>query len=277
MDSGEGGYFASTGGAGGGGNEPQKRENTVRPATIRQLRDAAISSDGQQGIIDGRPIGRVSIVAKIIQIDKQETKADYRVEDGTGSIGLKQWMNNSAMEFGYEHNMDDHGSGEKPKTGADSVTEGDYAYFYCRCSPFNNRVAYVVDSMRPVTDHNEVAYHNVAALYAHMNERKELKMPTKSNKGQTNSSGNNGSLFVDGDSASGNAYEMEIRKQVVSLLKSHSNNEDGVPFATLKQACNFDRRNGHKSDEQVLRDALSSLCDQGSVYPTSGDSYGYCL
>lgn len=264
-----GGYFTSTTGTS-GSQDQQRRENTLRPTTIRQLNNAVIASDGSNALIDGKLIGRVSVVAKILKINKQETQTHYTLEDGTGSIGVKQWNNSSGADFGMGDDQDQ----ESKLSGPDSVKDGEYAYFFCRCSPFNNKVAYVVDAVRPVTDCNEVAYHLVSALYAHMYEKKELKLATKSAQ---NSNSNSSSLFIDGNGAAGNAYDMEIRKQVVDLLKSHSNNEDGVPFAALKQACRFDRRSGHRSDEQVLRDVLSTLCDQGSVYPTSADCYAYCL
>jgi replication factor A2 len=80
--------------------------NTLRPVTIKQILDAQQAHPDAEFRIDGVEVGQVSFpsyycswwfqqltfVAMVRSAAMQSTNVTYRMEDGTGMIDVKQWI-----------------------------------------------------------------------------------------------------------------------------------------------------------------------------------------
>ena len=70
--------------------------NTLRPVTIRQLINAEQPHPDAEFIVDGAELGQLTFVAVVRNISRNATNIAYSVEDGTGQIEVRQWLDSSS-------------------------------------------------------------------------------------------------------------------------------------------------------------------------------------
>lgn len=69
--------------------------NTLRPVTIRQILNAEHPHPDAEFTLDGAELGQLTFVAVVRNISKNATNVAYSVEDGTGQIEVRQWLESS--------------------------------------------------------------------------------------------------------------------------------------------------------------------------------------
>jgi len=99
----------------------------------------------------------VTFVGQIRNISTQATNHTYRLDDGTGTVEVKQWLDPEP------ENNDPSGDANKPK-----LVENGYARVWGRLKAFNNKRHVGAHVIRPVTDYNEVQYHLLEATAVHL-------------------------------------------------------------------------------------------------------------
>ncbi|RPA82816.1 replication protein A, subunit RPA32 [Ascobolus immersus RN42] len=153
---GGGGGFTSFGGGtqvsgtqGTPGGKTQK-SFTLRPVTIKQLNDAEqpIENDFR---IDDVEVTHVTFIGQIRNISPQPTNILYKMDDGTGTIEVKQWINPEA---------------EAPKNP--ELEEGRYARVTGALKPAGGKRFVAGTTLRLVTDMNEINYHFLEAVAVHL-------------------------------------------------------------------------------------------------------------
>lgn len=163
--------YGAQGGAGGGGFMPAgsqgespstgKRsygKDTLRPVTIKQLNDAYHPHpDADHFIIDDQEATQVTIVGQVRNVSLQTTNITYRLDDGTGTMEVKVWIDAEAF------NDPNDPSNQKPKP-----VEHGYARAWGRLKAFNNKRHIACNIIRPVVDYNEVQYHLLEATAVHL-------------------------------------------------------------------------------------------------------------
>ncbi|KAJ9132523.1 Replication factor A protein 2 [Pleurostoma richardsiae] len=149
-----GGFFqggSQQGSQGGQGGGKGYADESLRPVTIKQLIDLEEAYPGADFAIDGRPITQVTIVGQVRQVNPQPTNITYRLDDGTGLIDVKKWVDADKQE------------------DADPKYEPDqYVRVWGRLKSFNGKRHVGAHFMRAVEDFNEVNYHLLEATYVHL-------------------------------------------------------------------------------------------------------------
>lgn len=69
--------------------------NTLRPVTIRQILKAEQPHPDAEFTLDGTELGQLTFVAVVRNISRNATNVAYSVEDGTGQIEVRQWLDSS--------------------------------------------------------------------------------------------------------------------------------------------------------------------------------------
>lgn len=69
--------------------------NTLRPVTIRQIINADQPHPDADFALDGAELGQLTFVAVVRNISRNATNVAYSVEDGTGQIEVRQWLDSS--------------------------------------------------------------------------------------------------------------------------------------------------------------------------------------
>ncbi|ETS82971.1 hypothetical protein PFICI_04847 [Pestalotiopsis fici W106-1] len=172
-----GGFF---GGSQGGSQSGGKGfgEETLRPVTIKQIIDANQAYPDGPFRIDDLDVTQVTFVGMVRNASEQTTNITYQIDDGTGIIEVKQWL-------------------DADKENKPSHELMEYVRVYGRLKSFNNKRHVGAHAVRACTDYNEVSYHLLEATYVHLSFTKGAP----GGNGMTNGDGNAGdddSMFVDG-------------------------------------------------------------------------------
>ncbi|KAL8841170.1 MAG: hypothetical protein Q9170_001024 [Blastenia crenularia] len=170
-----GGYsttsYGAQGGMGGGGfmggsqggSQPTTgrsslAKDTLRPCTIKQVLDASQPHPDADFKIDDIEVQQLTFVGQIRNISTQTTNVTYKLDDGTGTVEVKQWIDAEATaSLGVGDN--------KPPT---QLVEGEWARVWGRLKAFNNRRHVGAHVIRAVKDKMEITYHLLEATYVHL-------------------------------------------------------------------------------------------------------------
>ncbi|KAH0563049.1 hypothetical protein GP486_002382 [Trichoglossum hirsutum] len=133
-------------------------KETLRPVTIKQLLEAKQPHPDAEFKVDDVEITQVSFIGQIRNISSQSTNITYKMDDGTGTIEVKQYIDSDAASF-----MDTDSGPSKPK-----LVEGVYARAWGRLKAFNNKRHVGAHVIRPIQDHNEIQYHLLEATAVHL-------------------------------------------------------------------------------------------------------------
>ncbi|KAI0014422.1 replication protein A, subunit RPA32 [Xylariaceae sp. FL0662B] len=244
----DGGGFMFGGSQSGSQGAKPPTDESLRPVTIKQIIDAemAYGSDGSFRI-DGIDITQVTFVGMVRSISPQTTNITYKLDDGTGTIEVKQWLD--------PDRQDDAG-------GRPSFQPEQYVRVYGRLKSFGNKRHVGAHVMKPVLDFNEVNYHLLEATYVH------LFFTRGGAPGAAGAAGDGDSMFVDGgaDSAHNEAKlkgaSAKARK-MYNYLNNSPNSNEGVNMHVIA------RDTGMTIQEVMV--AAEELLGNGTVYTTLDD------
>lgn len=130
----------------------QSARNTLRPVTIAQIRSAQQSHADADFKIDGVDVGQLTFVAVVRNISRNATNVSFNVEDGTGSIDVRQWL---------DSNSDDTGK-------ASEIASNQYVRVLGTIKSFQGKKSISSGHMRVVPDYNEVLFHKLEAVWVHL-------------------------------------------------------------------------------------------------------------
>ncbi|KAI8936309.1 hypothetical protein NX059_006727 [Plenodomus lindquistii] len=160
-------YGAGGGGGGGGfipgeggsqqspGGRQGHIQDSLRPVTIKQILEATQDAGNKDEFkIDGATVSQLTFVGQIRNISTQTTNTTYRLDDGTGSIEVRQWVDSDTV---------DQTNPTKAK-----LIEGAYCRAWGKLKSFNDRRSVGAQIIRPVEDMNEVSYHLLEATSVHL-------------------------------------------------------------------------------------------------------------
>eukprot|EP00126_Sphaerothecum_destruens_P010021 Sdes_comp20657_c0_seq1m15957 len=157
---------------------------TISPVTIRQLLNASQNSMDDTFRVDGKtpaqvrllfaastlfnlslcqdsPLNphfcwflKVTFVGAIRSVVEQSTHLIYKVEDGTGEIDVRMWL-------------DSHDSEHKAQQRS-AFQEGIYVRVVGQMRTFMDKLSINSYSIRPIADMNEISFHMIEVIYVHL-------------------------------------------------------------------------------------------------------------
>ncbi|KAI1423301.1 replication protein A, subunit RPA32 [Xylaria sp. FL1777] len=228
-------------------------DESLRPVTIKQIIDAEPAYAGDASFrIDGLDVKQVTIVGQVRVINQQTTNITYRIDDGTGVIEVKQWLDADKQQ------QDGDGG------GAPTFREEDYVRVWGRLKSFSNKRHVGAHVIKPVRDFNEVNYHLLEATYVHL-------FFTRGGPPQDGGAGgsgagannNNDSMFVDdGNDARYRGYSPKAKKMYDYLVRS-GNPSEGIHMQVIA-------REAGMTIQDVMA-AAEELLSHGTIYTTMDD------
>eukprot|EP00270_Netrium_digitus_P004676 TRINITY_DN1595_c0_g3_i2.p1 TRINITY_DN1595_c0_g3~~TRINITY_DN1595_c0_g3_i2.p1 ORF type:complete len:316 (+),score=67.26 TRINITY_DN1595_c0_g3_i2:278-1225(+) len=129
------------------------------PVTIRQLALASASASGDDGfVIDGAEGSNVTVVGKVLRRSIQSTDMSFTLDDFTGRIEIKRWID-----------------GDNPQEEEEiaAAEEGSYVRVFGHLRSFNGKRNIVAFSIRRVTDFNELTFHQLECVFVHCLHNKD--------------------------------------------------------------------------------------------------------
>jgi len=88
--------FSASGSPGGG--QRTEISHSLRPLTVMQLNKASQAHTDAEWRVDDVEIGQVTIVGQVVFVQSQTTNCVYTIDDGTGRIEARHWIDSSSEE-----------------------------------------------------------------------------------------------------------------------------------------------------------------------------------
>ncbi|RIA86709.1 hypothetical protein C1645_779005 [Glomus cerebriforme] len=233
-----------------GSQENGRRNNNLRPVTIKQLHEATLISDNSVSI-DGLELRVIKIVGIVKSKTPRHQGLDYVVDDGTGFIDVKVWHDGSE-ETNVNKKID--------------LTVNTYAKFFGNCRIFANKKHVAAHIVRPIEDHNEISYHMAEVIYAHLYLTKGLNNPSNnqlvSNSSTYEYQSRNSSSYV------GNQATTQLHKDIFDLISKQNHTQMGADVNDIAQKLAF-----QYGSDQAVKFAIEDMVGEGQLYVTSDDNH----
>lgn len=199
---------------------------------------------------------QVTFVGQIRNISKQTTNITYKLDDGTGTLEVKQWVDSDAA-------MNGDAPGAASKLG-----ENMYARVWGKLKAFNNKKHLGAHAIRPIVDYNEIQYHLLEATYVHLYFTKgplsAIKPAQNGGYGgdqQIGGYGGNAGM-TNGGSGLGPGTSAMARRVYEAIRTSPQSNE-GLHFSDIAQRAGLNSADVLKAGDELL--------SMGVVYTTVDD------
>ncbi len=240
------------------GNRQQRQNTTqtITPVTIKTIQSATQPTQDGPYEAFGMPLYYVSFIGIIREIDTSNTSSTmYKLEDGTEAITVRQWNND----------------GDEATDDQQQFKSGQYVRVSATIREFNNKKQLQTQSIRPITDFNEIPYHFLSAVKVYVDHK---------NGGDSVSQDGNSSLFVGegiqnngsqhGQQQQQNNANLPLTEKLYNFIKENSNSMvEGVPTQLMAQEFNI-------SVDQVNQH-LGTLVDDGRIFATDDESLFLCV
>ncbi|KAJ4367375.1 Replication factor A protein 2 [Neocucurbitaria cava] len=256
--------YGAGGGAGGGGFIPgegsqqspggrrEQFQDSLRPVTVKQILDAQQESSGRDEAfkIDGHVVSQLTFVGQIRNISAQTTNTTYRLDDGTGSVEVKQWVDSDRVE--------------QTDPIRAKLVEGAYCRAWGKLKAFNDRRSVQAQVMRPVEDMNEVSYHLLEATAVHLYFTRGP--PGGANAGAATTNGAAGQQQAAGSAMYG-GFDLSpyssLARRVFQLLRESPQSNEGVHQHEVAAKLGVDTAEVGKAGDDLLTG--------GMIYTTVDD------
>ncbi|KAH6659355.1 hypothetical protein BKA67DRAFT_529510 [Truncatella angustata] len=250
-DNGGGFFGGSQGGSQGAGRGLS--EESLRPVTIKQIIDAEQAYPDAPFRIDSLDVSQVTFVGQVRNVSPQTTNITFRLDDGTGIIEVKQWID--------ADKQDD----SKPSFELDQ-----YVRVWGRLKSFNNKRHVGAHVIKPIADFNEVNYHLLEATYVHLFFTKGAPGGEGAGGAKANA-GDNDSMFVDGgdggyganDNDSKVAHLSAKAKRFYNYLKHAEGGSEGIRIEQIASGVNMSVQDAAAAAEELI--------GPGVIYTTMDD------
>lgn len=245
-----GGFGGNTGSPPPSSNSNRQRksygEQTFIPVTVTMLHQARSEGDDNGLVLaDGRPLHHVKFVGAVRSVDDMSTASIYQIEDGTGLIDVKQWSDGTVDCSAKEHV---------------------YVSIVGQLKEFDSKKTIVADSMRQVTDANELTHHMLEVVYEGEKAKKQSGFISNGPPVPMQGIGFGGGSFPNRQRApiqSSGGESNGFSEELTQLIREEGAKSDaGVTIAEL---VNWMR---HRHSEAEIRAEIQNLTSNGILYST---------
>eukprot|EP00617_Octactis_speculum_P026823 CAMPEP_0185771918 /NCGR_PEP_ID=MMETSP1174-20130828/65949_1 /TAXON_ID=35687 /ORGANISM="Dictyocha speculum, Strain CCMP1381" /LENGTH=277 /DNA_ID=CAMNT_0028457945 /DNA_START=31 /DNA_END=864 /DNA_ORIENTATION=+ len=248
-----GGFLSQNPDMSGSGGQKNTNRQTLASVTIRQLLDANQESPDDTFRIDGADVHMVSVVANILNISEQATFITYGLEDTTGSINAKQFIDTD----------DEH----QAKARA-SFREGVYVKIIGVLRVYNDEKHLTAYDIRLVEDHNMVTHHFLEAIYTHMTRTKGPQPQGGGSSQYSKPSTARSNLNSDMSAVKDNTNS-PLMEKIQEIFRQNGGNDDDDQGLNVMQV--VAALPGHQETE--IRRTIRELSDEGWLYSTIDEEH----
>jgi replication factor A2 len=218
---------------------------SLRPITIKQLVDCKEAYPGAELAVDGLPTTQVTLVGQIRSINPQAVNVTYRIDDGTGMIDVKKWIDADKAD-------------STPSFAIDT-----YVRVYGRLTTYNGRKHVGAHYIRAIEDFNEVNYHLLEATYVHLALTRGDAGGEHQQQGQMGEAYGGDGMFVDNGGAHPHALASCSRNANAIYQYLANSAGDGQHLNQVAAGTGMSARDILAATEELL--------NQGLIYTTEND------
>jgi replication factor A2 len=264
---GGGGFMPAGSQDGGGGAAASPKEKkygnnqTLRAVTVKQLYDNTANTPDDQYRVDGVDLDNITLVGKIASVQEQSTNLTLMLDDGTGRVELKYWIDNDEAELLAQRKAE--------------WKEGVYVRVHGHLRAFGGEKSIVAFNIRPVTDFNEVTYHGLQVVFQHLHITKGNAISPAEGAGavpkpEAPSPMQNGFSATNGMNGGGGEGGFSTIQQAVT---DALNTPDALAMADGVSLQELSGRLGGRYNITAIKGAADWLCNEGHAYTGADDSH----
>lgn len=191
------------------------------------------------------------MVGKIADIKEDNVTFNMMLDDGTGKINVKMFINNDGNE-------------DLERKQRAELREGTYARVFGHIGNYNNERQINAFSIRPVTDHNEVTYHLSQVVFQHLHLTKG-RSTTGQNLGAT--------MAAAAGAGAPNTAVTGGMAPVDTEVLNIFNAPDAAAIEVGLTVGDVVSRSNNRFDQQIVMGAITRLVDEGHLYSTIDDAH----
>ncbi|ORX46402.1 replication protein A, subunit RPA32 [Piromyces finnis] len=225
----------------------------LRPITIKQIYNAERPVPDGSFKINGKDLDHISIIGKIQNVQSLSTNTIYTIEDGTGSIDVRIWI--------------DTNDNEAQKRSLWS--EGAYVRVIGSARVYHEKRSVMAFHIHLIEDFNEVTAHFLEVIKINLEERrnndsfrnadKNLPSFDNSNYAPQNYNDNNNNNM---ESISGYS---PCQQAIINLFKTQKLGEEGMHIDTIVSMLRS------RFDEDEIKGSIEWLVSECHLYNTTVD------
>jgi replication factor A2 len=232
----------------------QRDEQSLVAVTIKQILTAEHRDSKFK--IDGKDVSQVTLVGVILTAEQQPTNITYLVDDGSGKVNVRMYVD---ME-----------------TDAKMLEPNQYVRVVGNIRVINSGEMSVVGfQVMPITDFNEITFHNLEALSTHL---RNTKGPAGGNAGgqqggnmqqqqqMGNNNMNNANVINANGNSGGNGGGDSVQDQVMNIFNQDNSADAGTHVDQVCQQLSSIPR------ADILK-AIEFLSDEGHLYSTIDEEH----
>lgn len=255
-----GGASATIGSPGGENRRKATDEQTLIPITIRMILDATTGTT----LADGREPHQIKLVGAVREVTNQSTSNVYSIEDGTGLIEVKEWVDATS----------DNSTVAKMREEASQ--DNIYVRIVGKMSDYDGKKQVVAYSVRKVSSGNEFTHHLLEVVHSAEKYKKGTQIVGAPNMGITNnimqsaggSYGGQGVASTPVQSMGGGGGGDNLETNILNFIRSLT--DDGGQGANIQD---FIRQNGGSAMEMEIRQKFTFLATEGLIYSTTDEEH----
>jgi len=243
--------------------------------SIKQLHAAAQPTSEDSFRIDGREVNEVTIIGAILSVNEQTTNLTFVVDDGTGKIEVKIWL-------------EEKNEAQQQKKA--SWRQGTYVRVIGNLRSLWNKRSIVAFTLIPIVNFNELTFHLLETIYTHLyNTRGPLTAPAPSGGISSTtttsaygtggwgggpasygaaphaSASYGGQKYVGSRSHTGGSLN-DLQRAVLTVFKGYGGDQGvSIGFVASRLSNDF--------NEYEVRQAVDFLSQEGHLYSTIDDEH----
>ncbi|PFH54292.1 hypothetical protein AMATHDRAFT_72787 [Amanita thiersii Skay4041] len=223
---------------------------SLRPVTVKQLSKATQPHTDAEWIVDGNEIGQVTLVAHVISIQIQATNRVFWLDDGTGRIEARCWVDSTDAE-------------DEKWTG---IVENTYVRVTGGLKMFGNKRYVNALHIRPIKDPHEIFYHILDSITTNL--ILERGPPTNAG-GQTQGTFGKSAYMTESHGIDMGQYAdlPPLQRNILKVLVENPTETGHDVEAVMRSLRITDR------GQVVVRTAIEELVNQGHAFSTDDEMH----
>ena len=198
--------------------------------------------------MDGHELTQVTLLGQLRDVQEQSTNIVFRVDDGTAQVDVRLWVDASS-----------------PQTQAWSV--GTYVRVYGHLRSYQGSRAVIALRVQLVTDSNEIIFHSLQCIAAHLHNTKGPAAASASHSaaGAATSAASMRTV-APATLTTASMFPSNVHQMVYELVRANTT-ERGEGVAEI-----VSKLKG-TADEKRIREALAFLSSEGHIYTTVDEDH----
>ncbi|KAF9585521.1 replication factor A protein 2 [Lunasporangiospora selenospora] len=196
---------------------------------------------------------KVTFIGVVRNSNKQSTQHMFTIDDGTGSIDARRFL-----------------SEEDSPSEENTIIEGKYVRVVGLLKEFNQRFSVNIHTIRPVTDMNELTYHNLEVIFVHVSATRQKSSGGMSGVMSTSAYAGQNQPNYNTARPSSSSRNMDVGAQIVDMIQNHPDAKTGVHRMEITK-----RFAAVAGSPDAVNAMLESMISEGDLY--TGEDYDHFL